>query len=42
MKKAKTFLAHPTTRTLGNMLMTGGGVLFGFAFILKILSVLLR
>ncbi|HXO96890.1 MAG TPA: hypothetical protein VN857_09915 [Chthoniobacterales bacterium] len=42
MKKLKTFLAHPTTRTLGNMFVTGGSVLFGFTLIVAIFSRLSR
>jgi hypothetical protein len=38
MSKLKSFLAHPTTCTLGSMFMTANCVLFGFALILAILS----
>ena len=42
MNKLKSLLAHPTTRTLGIMFLTGNCVLFGFAFILEILSYVSR
>jgi hypothetical protein len=42
MNKLKSFLAHPTTHTLGIMFLTGSCVLFGFTLILAILSYVSR
>jgi Trk-type K+ transport system membrane component len=38
MNKLKKFVAHPTTRALGAMLVTASCVLFGFLLIVAILS----
>jgi hypothetical protein len=42
MNKLKTFVAHPTTRTLASMFVTGNCVLFGSVLIVAILSYVSR